>query len=262
MGTHPILSKICFPFLLSALLPPLLLPACSSRSAPVILSSLPSCPLSLHKKTQPFAPAPGSTFLRGLSPAQSGRAKCWVRALVFFLTSIYFIFADKGECMTETICALSTLSVSPCPMATSGRKQLLFPSSQRCLCPHASRLNHPLFTATGEENQSLARAPSGKILIVASTGIAVRRGMDALTPLPCAGLPVLSPTTAWDAVLGRSAGLSHATGSSSIPAGHAATGLSCGCGVRGLEGGADRADSYFPSPAEKFSQRLGRPLIK
>lgn len=41
-GEHPILSKTCFPFLLSALLPPLLLPARSSRSAPVILSSLPS----------------------------------------------------------------------------------------------------------------------------------------------------------------------------------------------------------------------------
>lgn len=40
--TYPILSQTCFPFLLSALLPPLLLSACFSRSAPVILSSLPS----------------------------------------------------------------------------------------------------------------------------------------------------------------------------------------------------------------------------
>lgn len=179
-----------------------------------------------------------------------------------FLTSVYFIFTSKGGYTTETVCAPSTLSVSPCPTATPGRKQLLFPSTQRCLCPRASRLNRPSFTATGETNQSLARAPSGRILFVASTGIATRRGMDARTPLPCAGFPVPSPSAVWDAVLGRSAGLSRAAGSGSVPAGHGATGLSHGCSVRGLEGGAGRANRYFPSPAEKFSQRLGRPLIK
>lgn len=90
--------------------------------------------------------------------------------------------------------------------------------------------------------------------------------MDARTPLPCAGFPVLSPTAEGrrrgDAVLGRSEGLSRAAGSGTVPAGRRAAGLSHGCSARGLEGGADRADIYFPPPAEKFSQRLGSPLIK
>lgn len=37
------------------------------------------------------------------------------------------------------------------PVATVCRKQLLFPGGQRCLCPRASGLNHPLFTGAGEE---------------------------------------------------------------------------------------------------------------
>lgn len=102
--------------------------------------------------------------------------------LCFFNLHLLFFFAGEGGCRTETVCAPSTLSVSPYPTATPCRKQLLFPGGWRCLCPRASRLNHPLFTATGEENQSLAKAPSGGTLFVASIGVAVAGGGWMLEP--------------------------------------------------------------------------------
>lgn len=137
-GTHPILSKTCFPFLLSALLPPVLLPAHSSHSAPVILSSLPSCPLSLHVKTQRFAPAPGSTFLRGLSPAQSGRAKCWVRALVFFSLRLFYFHQQGRVHNRDCLCPLHPVRLRV-PHGHPGQKAA--PVPQQPEVPLPSRLS-------------------------------------------------------------------------------------------------------------------------
>ncbi|XP_029856079.1 uncharacterized protein LOC115335058 [Aquila chrysaetos chrysaetos] len=203
-ATHPILSKTCFPFLLSALLPPLLLPARSSRSAPVILSSFPST--SQRRSVSPKHPVKLPPWSEPSSVWQSralGPCTC------AFLTSIYFFFfAGEGGCRTETVCAPSTLSVSPYPTATPRRKQLLFPGGWRCLCPQASRLNHPLFTAAGEENQSLAKAPSGGTLFVASIGVAVagRGGDGCLNPPPLCWVPSPLPHRRRTAAWGRGAG--------------------------------------------------------
>lgn len=86
-ATHPILSKTCFPFLLSALLPPLLLPARPSRSAPVILSSFPST--SQRRSVSPKHPVK--------LPPRSEPSSVWQSwalgpCTCVFLTSIYYFF--------------------------------------------------------------------------------------------------------------------------------------------------------------------------
>lgn len=86
-ATHPILSKTCFPFLLSALLPPLLLPARPSRSAPVILSSFPST--SQRRSVSPKHPVK----LRPRSePSSVWQSRALGPCACVFLTSIYYFF--------------------------------------------------------------------------------------------------------------------------------------------------------------------------
>lgn len=62
---------------------PSLTPPASSLFFP-FSSSYFKFPSQRKSKTQRFTQAPGSIFLCGLSPAQSGRARRWVHVLVFF----------------------------------------------------------------------------------------------------------------------------------------------------------------------------------
>lgn len=77
----------------------------------------------------------------------------------------------------------------PCPSSHGSphghavQKAATVPGGRRCLCPRASGLNHPLFTAEGEGNQSLAKAPPVRAGSVASIGIAAV-GVRRCSPLP------------------------------------------------------------------------------
>lgn len=83
-----------------------------------------------------------------------------------------------------------------------------------CLCPRASLLNHPLFTATGEEKQSLAEAPPDGIFICGIAG----EGDGCWNPPFLVLVPSPLPEHhGWGRQRGdRSAGLSHPSGSGSV----------------------------------------------
>lgn len=86
---------------------------------------------------------PSSLFGRGRD------TRLWFSSLHLFLpvqTEVVGLCTGGGLSRAPSSCGT--------PVATVRRKQLLFPGGQRCLCPRASGLNHPLFTGAGEEKKS------------------------------------------------------------------------------------------------------------
>lgn len=142
----PILSKVHLLFLLSPLLPPLLISARSSSSALPISSSLPSAFRAV------FTQIPGKlpSAVRAQLPFWKGQG----HTLVVFKPPSIFASADRGGGAVHGGGLGHAPSSCGTPVATVRRKQLLFPGGQRCLCPRASGLNHPLFTGAGEEKKS------------------------------------------------------------------------------------------------------------
>lgn len=158
----------------------------------------------------------------------------------FHLPSVLFSWARDRD----RLCPLHP-RVPPCP----AQKAAPVPW---CLCPRASLLNHPLFTATGEEKQSLAEAPPDGIFICGIAG----EGDGCWNPPFLVLVPSPLPEHhGW----GRQRGDSGQDRGAEPPLRlWQRPGSTRGCGGRGWRE-AQTQQSYFPPPAEKFSQRLGRP---